>query len=103
METTPVLQTPPSVYWCGVCRIKHNGLICPQWKTHTHPEADFILRGSGTVYVLTAISPAAAAWRDEFLPKDAQHWGGGTVIEHRYVEDIVNGIRADGLTLTHER
>lgn len=36
-------------------------------------------------------------WLDENISQDALQWDGQIVIEHRYLADIVEGARADGL------
>lgn len=60
--------------------------------------ADFHLYDHGTIVLLDAITPAAQAWVDEHLPEDRSTWGRhGSVIEHRYVAAIIEGILADGL------
>lgn len=59
---------------------------------------DFHLANYGTIYVLTPETDQARAWVDEYLPSDAMRWGrNGVVVEHRYIADIVEGIRADGM------
>ena len=61
---------------------------------------DFTVQNEGTIYLLYAQTDAARAWVTEHLPADRQTWGGnGTVVEHRYICDIVDGIRADGLSV----
>jgi hypothetical protein len=52
-----------------------------------------------TIYLLTPITPDAEAWIEEHLPDDAQHFGPSIVVEHRYIDDIVAGMQADGLIL----
>jgi hypothetical protein len=61
--------------------------------------ADFTLLDQFTIFVLTPVSEAAHDWVAELLPADALTWGRGTVIEHRYIGDIVEGIIGDGLTV----
>lgn len=62
-------------------------------------EVDFRVLFDGSVTLLWAISDDGVAWADEHLPEDRISWGGATVIEHRYVEDILNGIDSDGLVV----
>ena len=59
--------------------------------------ADFILSGGGSVYILTPQTDAARDWIEEHIPDDAQWFGHGVAVEHRYVDAIVTGIIADGL------
>ena len=61
---------------------------------------DFLYFDHGSVVTLTARSDAAKQWADEHLPDDRQIWGAhGSVIEPRYVADILDGINFDGLTV----
>jgi hypothetical protein len=61
--------------------------------------ADFELSNHGTIYIFTPLTPTARDWAAEFLPVDAQRWAGGTVIEQRYISDVVTGARRDGLVV----
>jgi len=61
--------------------------------------SDFMVTGGGSLFTLTPLTPAACQWVDEFIDPDAQHWGGGIVIEHRYITPIVNAIIEDGLSV----
>lgn len=51
----------------------------------------------GSIMLLNPLTQAGEAWMDEHLPADALTFGGGIVVEPRYVGDIVNGMREDGL------
>lgn len=60
--------------------------------------ADFELNNEGTISLLRPLTSRGRDWLDEKLGDDKQWFGDAVVIEHRYVDDIVTGIRADGLT-----
>ena len=61
---------------------------------------DFSVTYDGSsLYLLEPRSEAAQDWTDEHLPDDAMTFGPAIVVEHRYIEDIVSGIQADGLTV----
>lgn len=60
---------------------------------------DFTVRDEGTIFILTPNTEAGRTWADEHLPEDATRWVNGYVVEHRYISDIVDGIRIDGLTV----
>ncbi len=62
------------------------------------PEQDFTLTFDGSIFLLTPMTEAAREWVGEHLPEDAAQWYGATVIEHRFVQDIVQGIVDAGLT-----
>jgi hypothetical protein len=61
-------------------------------------QPDFRVDNQGTIVLLFADSDAAKQWVTDNLPGDALEFGGATVVEHRYIEDILFGIHNDGLT-----
>jgi hypothetical protein len=60
---------------------------------------DFLVENHGSVFLLRHRTPAARAWVWEHLPRDRQTWGDATIIEHRYICDIVAGAQAAGLVV----
>jgi hypothetical protein len=62
-------------------------------------DVDFRLRDEGTILLLYPISDDAVGWVDEFLPSDRTTWGGGIIVEHRYIGPILDGIDSDGLVV----
>lgn len=60
---------------------------------------DFDFSNHGSICLLNPLTPAAKAWAEEHLPDDALTLGAAIVIEPRYVEPILDGIEADGLTV----
>jgi hypothetical protein len=74
----------------------------PLPKAISRPEVntpDFEVSGHGSIYIFTPLTPAARDWVADFLPEDAQRWAGGTVVEHRFIADIVQGAQRDGLSV----
>lgn len=62
--------------------------------------ADFRLDNHGSVVILHALTQVAEQWVEDYLPADRLTWGRtGTVVEPRYVGDIVDGIQNDGLEI----
>jgi len=62
--------------------------------------SDFAIDFHGTIAVLWPQSGDAFEWVNENIDPDATHWGkNGTVIEHRYLGDIVNAIHDAGFTI----
>ncbi len=64
--------------------------------------ADFFLTGEGpftTVYLLHPLTDAACEWVADHLPEEAQRLGNAIAVEHRYIRDIVDGARNDGLAV----
>lgn len=64
---------------------------------------DLMFSDHGTLAIMVAITPAGLEWIEKHIPEDAQTWGNGIVIEHRYVADIMRGALADGLDIGARR
>jgi hypothetical protein len=58
---------------------------------------DFTVQNEGTIYLLRPNTPAAQSWIAENLPPDRMTFGDAIAVEHRYICDIIDGIRAAGL------
>lgn len=61
---------------------------------------DFFVRNEKTIYLLEPLTDAGREWVREHLPEDATYWGDSVVVEWRYIRDIVDGIRRDGLKVS---
>ena len=65
-------------------------------------EYDFTVQDEGSIFVLHPCNDAARSWIDEHLygqpGEPPTWWGGGVVIEHRMIVDVLEGIVADDLT-----
>lgn len=59
---------------------------------------DFTVTNEGNIYLLAPLTSDAQAWVAEHIPDDAQRWCGKLVIEHRFIDNVVDGINGDGLT-----
>ena len=60
--------------------------------------ADLVLGGGGSVFLLTPHTDAGREWVAANLP-DTLMFGRGVAIEWRFVDDIVEGAQGDGLTV----
>ncbi len=74
---------------------------------------DFWLGNHGTIYILTPKTEEAKKWvaknleQEGFIlstrglppPEERQTWAGGIVVEHRYIQPILEGIIRDKLTV----
>jgi hypothetical protein len=60
---------------------------------------DFELQDEGSIYLLRPLTGEAAEWLEEHIEQNRQMFGTAVVVEHRYIADIVRGIRDDGLEL----
>ena len=59
---------------------------------------DFRLQDEGTIVILHPCNDAAGDWLYEHIA-EPQWWGGGVVIERRYVLDIWHALAEDGMTI----
>ena len=60
---------------------------------------DFLCENHGSVFLLRPLNQSAQSWVEENLQSDAQWFGGGVVVEHRYIWAILEGIQNDGLAV----
>ena len=58
---------------------------------------DFFVENHGSIFLLRPVTPAAFAWVSEHIPEEAQFFGEAVCVEHRYIAEIVEGIRESGL------
>jgi hypothetical protein len=64
------------------------------------PRPDFDLMNQGSICLLTPRTPAAHDWADIHLLEGAMRWGPSSiVVEPRYVQAIIDGAEAEGLTV----
>ena len=62
-------------------------------------KADFQVVNHGTLYLLIPNTPPAKQWVTDNLPEDHMKYDDASVIEHRYIGDIIDGIQADNLDI----
>ena len=60
---------------------------------------DFNVIGEGSVFLLYPVTSEAKDWVRDNIAADALYFGPSVAVEHRFISDIVDGIRADGLTV----
>ena len=65
--------------------------------------ADFHIVDHGTLYLLYPNTRRARQWVKENLPQDHIRYADASVVEHRYIGDIIDGIRADDLDIEFSR
>ena len=61
-------------------------------------KVDTLFRNEGSVWIVRPASEAAVDWCNQYIDPDAQRWGDAYVVEARYVEDLAEGMKAEGLT-----
>ena len=65
------------------------------------PTSDFELQNHGSIFVLIPQNTSARIWINDHIGRDngyQPHYP-TVVVEHRYIADIVEGIRNDGLAV----
>ncbi len=62
-----------------------------------HAKVDFQVVNHDTLYLLIPNTPRAKEWVRDNLPQDHTKYDAASVIEHRYIGDIIDGIQADDL------
>ena len=61
------------------------------------PVFDFAVRDEGTIWLFTPQTAAAFDFLSEHIQEDAQYFGDSLAVEHRYVYDLLVGLREHGL------
>ena len=61
--------------------------------------ADLTVQNEGSISLLRAASPAGETWIAEHIDADAMTWAGAIVVEHRFIDAIIEGATWDGLTV----
>jgi len=78
----------------------HNDSFVASGSSPTEVGPDFFCENHGSIFLLRPISQSAHSWIEEHLPSDAQWFGNGVVVEHRYVWAILAGLQDDGLVVS---
>jgi hypothetical protein len=64
----------------------------------TQKRADFHVVNGGSIFLLHPITREARDWADKNIHAEPwQHFGNAIAVEHRFILDIIEGIKADGL------
>jgi hypothetical protein len=66
-------------------------------------KVDFQLVNHGTIYLLYPNTRRAKQWVKENLPADHMKYADASAVEHRYIGDIIDEIRADELEIAISR
>lgn len=61
--------------------------------------ADAVVTVHGSLVLIELRTDAASKWVGSNVQQDAQFWGGSLVVEPRYLEALVCGMRTDGLVV----
>ena len=59
--------------------------------------ADVEVRNEGTIFLFRPLTEAAREWLAENVDEEAMYYGEFLVVEHRYADDLAQGMIDDGL------
>jgi hypothetical protein len=62
-------------------------------------QVDVQVQDHGSVMVMTGLTGIAKAHLEDRMPDDVQMWGGGYVIDWRYIENIISDLVANDFTV----
>lgn len=60
---------------------------------------DVLIENHGSIILFRPLTPDGDAWIENNIGSDAQYFGDALAVEHRYAEDIAEGMMSDGLTV----
>ena len=60
---------------------------------------DAIVWNAGSLYMVRPLTEEALEWLHDNTSEDAPWFGDSLAVEHRYIVDLVHGMRAAGLTV----
>jgi hypothetical protein len=60
------------------------------------PVFDFAVRDEGTIWLFTPQTPAALQFLSEHIQEGAQYFGDSLAVEHRFVYELLIGLREHG-------
>lgn len=62
-------------------------------------ETDVQVENHGSIFLFRILTDAAQSWVDENVSEEAQWMGNGLAVEHRYAEDLAQGMLNAGLNV----
>lgn len=62
-------------------------------------EHDAEVYNHGSICLVKPRTPAARTWLTENVSESSLWWAGGLVVEPRYLDDLVEAMRGDGLVI----
>lgn len=60
---------------------------------------DFTIENHGSIFLLRPNTVVAREWIVQNIQPDAQWYGDAVAVEHRYIDDIIDGITNAGMTI----
>lgn len=63
---------------------------------------DFEVVYGGSVSLIVPLNRKARIWLDENIGEDVVYFGKGLAVEHRYLDQVIEGMMSAGLKLNEE-
>lgn len=60
---------------------------------------DIMVQNHGSIVLVYPVSSEAREWIEQNVSDESQWFGGGLVVEPRYVENLIQGMLNDGLVV----
>lgn len=61
-------------------------------------ETDITIESAGNVFLVSPLTDAAKCWIKENVTGKVIYFGKSIVVEHRYIDDLLQGMQEGGLT-----
>ena len=61
------------------------------------PEPDVLIRNEGSIFLFYLQSAAAKKWVKKYVGAESTYFGGALVVEHRFAQDLAEGMTEGGL------
>jgi hypothetical protein len=75
----------------------HNDSFVASGNSPTQSNPDFVVRSEGTMWLFTPQTSAAFEFLTEHIQPDAMYFGPSLAVEHRFVYELLVGLRKHGL------
>lgn len=84
------------------CSIERFKMIAADLSTTTAPAPDFVVSGSGSVYLIHPCTATASDHLRRVVSAEAQFLGNAIAVGHRYLQGFVVALLEDGFTVVGE-
>ena len=98
---SPCCPSPRNHHSAAFSDTSEKATRSPQRSAAAEPRAqvDVHVENRGSIFLVRPVSNSACDWLTENVQNDAQYFGSALVCEHRYISDLVEGMREAGLVV----
>ena len=61
---------------------------------------DFTVSNQGSIFLVTPLNDTARDWLEENISEDSQYLGRALAVEHRYIENLLQGLQNEGFNVS---